>query len=229
MMRFKRSVARRLSQVGGHGLTWRLAWASAAVLMVASRYSNDLIRWLIPVWSSLLHFLADDFQIVRFGMFQDRNDSAIAALALLDHTVVIAGRAVLPDVVAPILVSSTVGTVLQGTTVALVTVLAWPAPLRQMLPRLVIATALIAAVLLVETPLSMAARIWTTLVRAQAPEEPSPWAWWSLFMNGGGRMAIGLLIGAASIALARAFLERSKPREPQRLPLGTAAPTQSAP
>jgi hypothetical protein len=84
-------------------------------------------------------------------------------------------------------------------------VLAWPAPLKRMLIRLSIFIVLQGAVLAVDTPLSMAARIWTTLMRAQATDVSSHWAWLAIFMNGGGRMAIGLLVAAWSITIAKNF------------------------
>lgn len=187
----------------------RLVLATASVLVAAHVWSRDVVALLLPALSAALEFVADDFSILRVEFVSDRGNASIGALALLKHTIVLGGRAVVPDDVSVMMVASTVGTVMQPLLVALVLVLAWPARVIEMALRLVAACTLIAIVLLADTPLSMAAWLWDIQLRAHAPGRSSPLVWWNIFLNGGGRLALGLIAGVLSIAWARQRVGRS--------------------
>jgi hypothetical protein len=60
-----------------------------------------------------------------------------------------------------------------------------------------------ALALLLDTPVSFAARLWDTQLRALQIQHDSPLIWWNTFLNGGGRLVIGLIAGALSVAGAR--------------------------
>lgn len=187
----------------------RLVVATAGVLVAAHVWSHDVVALLLPVLSTALEFAAGDFSILRFEFVSDRGNSSIGALALLKHTIVLGGHAIVPDDVSVMMVGSTVGTVMQPLLVALVLVLAWPARVVEMALRLLVACALIAIVLLADTPLSMAAWLWDIQLRAHEPGRSSPLVWWNIFLNGGGRLALGLIAGVLSIAWARQRVGRS--------------------
>lgn len=181
----------------------RLALATALVLTAAYFFSRDAVRLLMPLLSSTLSAVASDYTILRFEFVDDRHNASIGALVRLDYTLVLGGRAIVPDGRSVMGVGATIGTVLQPVCVALVLVLAWPAPWREMLLRLAITLPLLAMVLLVDTPLSMAALLWDVQLRLHEPDRGSPLVWWNVFLNGGGRLALGLIAAALSIALAR--------------------------
>jgi hypothetical protein len=67
----------------------------------------------------------------------------------------------------------------------------------------------------VDAPLVLAASIWQLLVDAAAPGTHSPLLLASQFLQGGGRAALGLSIGAASLVLTWHSGKR----------MGSAAPT----
>lgn len=181
----------------------RLALATTLVLTAAYFFSRDAVRLLMPMLSSALSAVASDYKILRFDFFDERHNASIGAIARLEHTLVLGGRAIVPDGQSVMGVGATIGTVLQPVWVALVLVLAWPAHWREMLLRLLIIAPLLAAVLLVDTPLSMAAWLWDVHLRMHEPDRASPMVWWNVFLNGGGRLALGLIAAALSIALAR--------------------------
>ncbi len=186
----------------GH-LVWRVALATLVVLGAAHFYARDAVRWMLPVLSPALAFVADDFKIVRFDLVDERKNASVAALAVLQRAVFLGGQAIVPDGTQVMMVGTTVGTVLQPLLVALVLVLAWPARLSEMALRLAIATPLLALVLLVDTPLSLAAWLWDAQIKAHEPGRSSALVWWNVFLNGGGRLALGLIGGALAIALAQ--------------------------
>ena len=101
------------------------------------------------------------------------------------------------------MVGTTVGTVLQPVLVALVLLLAWPARWGEMALRLAIASVLLSVVLLADTPFSLAAWLWHAQIKLYEPGRGSPLVWWNVFLNGGGRLALGLIAATLAIALAQ--------------------------
>jgi hypothetical protein len=186
----------------------RLALATALVLAAAHWYARDAVKLLLPVLTPALGFVADDFRIVRLDFVDERKNASIAALAVLDRPLFLDGRAIVPDGSQMMVVGTTLGTVLQPLVVALVLVLAWPAGLREMALRLTIASALLGVVLLVDTPFSLAAWLWDAQLKAYEPARASPLVWWNVFLNGGGRLALGLIAGALAIAFAQRITAR---------------------
>jgi hypothetical protein len=73
---------------------------------------------------------------------------------------------------------------------------------------LAIATVPIAVIVFVDTPLTLAAGMWNSIFMAFEPGRSSALVAWRTFLNGGGRLALGLVAGALAIALARALMER---------------------
>ena len=200
------SLSPRVGRAGYTGL--RLMLATVALLGAAHWYSRDAVALLMPALSKALSFVADDFRILRFEFVSERGNAAIAALATLEHTLVLGGRAIVPNGTSVMAVTTTVGTVLQPLLVALVLVLAWPARWLEALLRIVFVAPLIALLVLLDTPFSMAAWLWEIQLRAYEPGRASPLVWWNIFLNGGGRLALGLLAGASSVVLAQAVAGR---------------------
>jgi hypothetical protein len=186
----------------------RVLLATALVIALAKVASRDIVAWLAPGITAALVWVADDHKVLRVEIVKERNHNALAALAEAKRTVFLGGRAVVPDGQTKIFVSATVGSVLQGAIVALVLVFAWPASLVEWLIRLAIATVPIAVVVFIDTPLSLAAGMWNSEIRAFEPGRFSALVAWRTFLSGGGRLALGLVAGALAIALARALMER---------------------
>lgn len=184
-------------------LVWRVVLATVLVLGAAHFYARDAVKLLLPVLSPTLAFVADDFKIVRFDLVDERKNASVAALAVLERSVFLGGRAIVPDGTQVMMVGTTVGTVLQPLLVALVLVLAWPARLNEMALRLVIAIPLLAVVVLADTPFSLAAWLWDAQIKLHEPGRASALVWWNVFLNGGGRLALGLIAGTLAIALAQ--------------------------
>jgi len=147
--------------------------------------------------------VADDFKIVRFELVEERKNASIGALAVLERSLFLGGQAIVPDGTQVMMVGTTVGTVLQPVLVALVLLLAWPARWGEMALRLTIASVLLSVVLLADTPFSLAAWLWHAQIKLYEPGRASPLVWWNVFLNGGGRLALGLIAAALAIALAQ--------------------------
>ena len=196
----------------------RVVVASVALLWAAHRHSREVVAFLMPALSHALAFVADDFRVIRVAFVEERGNAAIAALVTLEHTLVLGGRAIVPNASSVMVVTTTLGTVLQPALVALVIVLAWPAKWFEALLRMVFVAPLIGLVILADTPFSMAAWLWEIQLRTYEPGRASPLVWWNIFLNGGGRLGLGLLAGASSVVLAQRLAGRAARPEPIDLP-----------
>jgi hypothetical protein len=204
------SASRAPRGASAASLLWRLPLATALVLLAAHLWSHDLLVQLKPVLSWALETAADDFTVLQFDFAKDRGNDSLVALAQLKRTLMFGSTAVVPDGVTAMAVGSATGNVLQPMLVALVLMLAWPAHLLEMAVRLAIGTALQAGVLLINTPLSMAAWLWFAHLQRYAPDQWSALVWWNIFLNGGGRLVLGLVSAVLAIAIARRWAARAK-------------------
>lgn len=184
-------------------LVWRVLLAAALVLGLAHVGARDAARLLLPMLREALAVVADDFSIQRFELMQERANTAIGALAVQERTLFLGGQAIVPDGQQVVVASTTVGTVMQPLLVLAVLVLAWPARPLEFALRVGLAAAAGVAVLLLDTPFSLAAWLWDAQLKMYEPGRASPLLWWNVFLNGGGRLALGLVAAALAIALAQ--------------------------
>ena len=191
-------------------LIWRLALATAVVLLAAHLWSHELLVQLKPVLFWAVETAAGDFTVLQFDFAKDRGADSLVALAQLKRTLMFGSTAVVPDGVSVMAVGSATGNVLQPMLVALVLMLAWPSHLLEMVMRLAIGTVLQAGVLLINTPLSMAAWLWFAQLQKHSPDQWSALVWWNIFLNGGGRLVLGLVSAVLAIAIARRWTARVK-------------------
>jgi hypothetical protein len=181
------------------GWVIRLLLATALVLAGAHYQARTVVDGMLWPLAHTLAWFAPDFQIVQFGFATDRDNHSLAAIARLKRTVVMGETAVVPDD-SPMVVGANVGTVLQPVLVALVLALAWPGSVAEILLRLVLLVPPLAIVLLVDTPASMAGWLWFSLQQIHDPGRFSPLVWWNTFLNGGGRLVLGLIAAAGAIS-----------------------------
>ncbi len=204
------TIAGCSAQVRALNFALRLGLVIALMLTAAHFYSRQVVTLMLPTLAAALKLVADDFTIVQFDVVDERNQASLAAVALLGRTVVLGGRAIVPDGQSVMVVATTIGTVLQPIWVAWVMALAWPARMAELALRIVMASAMLVPVVLLDTPLSLAAWLWDVMVRLHEPSRASPLLWWNVFLNGGGRLVLGLIAGFLSIALAQRAMKADK-------------------
>lgn len=197
------TIAGRSTQIRALNFALRLGLVTALMLTVAHFCSRQTVTLMLPTLTAALKLVAQDFEIIQVEVVDERNQASVAAVALLGRTVVLGGRAVVPDGRSVMAVSTTIGTVLQPIWVAWVMALAWPSRMAELALRIVIVSAMVVPVVLLDTPLSLAAWLWDVMVRLHEPGRASPLLWWNVFLNGGGRLVLGLIAGFVSIALAQ--------------------------
>lgn len=205
-----RGVSREAAMLG-----IRLLVCSIAVLFIVSSVSRDAVNALLPAFALILELVADDFKVLRFGFVNERGNESLVLMALLKQTLFFDTKLVLPDGRTMLMAGVTLGTVLLPLQVVLAASLAWPGSWRELLLRLGVALVLVAGVLLVDTPLTLAAWLWDGQLRAHAPDQRSFLVWWSTFLTGGGRLSLSIAAAATAIVLGRCLSEILLKREPQ--------------
>lgn len=193
------------------GFVVRLVLAAVLVLAAAHVGGKDAARLLLPLLRGALEMVASDFSVQRLELVDDRANASIGALAVLERSIFLGGQAIVPDGTQAMVVGTTVGTVLQPLLVLAVLVLAWPAGAKELALRIVLAAALGMLVLLLDTPFSLAAWLWDAQIKLYEPGRSSPLVAWNVFLNGGGRLALGLMAAGAAIVLAQAMAQRTVP------------------
>ncbi|MBL0726205.1 hypothetical protein [Piscinibacter sp. HJYY11] len=197
-------------------LVLRVLLAAAVVLTMAHIGARDVAQLLLPMLREALAVVADDFSIQHFELTQERANTTIGALAVQERTLFLGGQAIVPDGQQVVVASTTVGTVMQPLLVLAVLVLAWPARLLEFIVRLGVAAGAAMVVLLLDTPFSLAAWLWDVQLKMYEPGSSSPLLWWNVFLNGGGRLALGLVAAAFAITLAQHWTTPSRPPQPGR-------------
>lgn len=187
----------------------RLLIAATLVLAAAHLGGRDLARALLPLLHAGLEVVASDFSVQRLEMVDERANASIGALAVLERSIFLGGQAIVPDGSQAMVVGTTVGTVLQPLLVLAVLVLAWPATAKELALRVALAAALGVLVLLLDTPFSLAAWLWDAQIKLYEPGRSSWLVGWNVFLNGGGRLALGLIAAALAIASAQVLARGS--------------------
>lgn len=196
-------------------LTVRVLLAAMLALVLLRQHATDVVAVLRPALRWGLEQAAPDFQVLRFEFSVDRGQTVLSALVRQQRTIFLGGRAVVPEAHSISGTGANVGTVLQPLMVALVLLLAWPARRWQEWPlRLLLATPLLALVLMLDTPLSMAAWLWFAQVQQHEPGASSPLLWWNTFLGAGGRLVLGLVAAAGALALAQRVADGTGLRAP---------------
>jgi len=181
---------------------WRAALSMTLLVSVATLFAGEVASRLLPLQRAALAWVASDFRLLGLEIVREGPDTALQATAMLDHVIVLGERAVVPDQRRGFIVTTAIGTVLQPLALALGLALAWPAGVREMALRLAICAVLLLPLLLADAPLYLAGSLWEMQLRAARSAESSLLVGWMHFLAGGGRLALGLAAGAASIGLA---------------------------
>jgi hypothetical protein len=175
------------------------------------RFAEEIVDWMLPAIPATMDWLASDFRIEAVSVFTDHGSARVGILAVLSRSLVEAGRAVIAGETTPILLTVTVGGVLQPVWMALIAAAAWPGRAAEFALRLPLVLPAAALPMLLDTPVSFATRLWDTQLSTLHIPHHSPLIWWVAFLEGGGRLVLGLVAGAVAVAAARAL---TSPRTP---------------
>ena len=185
----------------------RLLIAAALVFSLSQVFERALVTSLAPVLSHVIEALDGDFTILAADVNRGPGET-LRFRANLTHPLEMRGRIFYPfgwgsKPAGRFQVTVTAGSVLQYCALMLILVVAWPAARpREYGLRAAIGAPLFAVLLLMPVPITVLAELWN-LIRAELdPGKLQPLMICSRFLMGGGGLALGLLFGGVTIAVA---------------------------
>ena len=186
---------------------WRVLAACALLLAVSHAWGQALIECLLPLFRLEIGWLEDRYRILGLSLAVQGADSVIRLDVSLQRIMVVGDHVVYPDPRGLAHVTTLTGHVLQPAILGLGLLTAWPplapAPLaREYALRLLLGLAMLGVVLALDVPFVLLGELWAIAHQRFAPGSFSPLLLWVDFLQGGGRLALGLLAGAAGIAAA---------------------------
>lgn len=184
------------------GLHLRATLACAFVLTAVYFQSHAVVAALTPLLLAALSGVASDFHILSLALVQEGPDTALEARAMLEHVIILGGRAIVPNGTTGYAVTTTAGTVLQPLMAAAIFVLAWPGRWIELALRIALTIPLLLLALLVDAPMYLAGSLWDMQVRIHEPNRFSPLVWWMSFLVNGGRIMLGFVAASLAIALS---------------------------
>lgn len=178
-----------------------LLWAvvAAALLLTGLVLIGDwMVRTSLPALRSMFAWIAPDFQLQRLELQRDKADQVLRAWVTLGRYTFVGGQLITPDPRGMAQASTIALHGLQGPLLALWAAVAWPASAGQTRALRLLACLPAAALLfLLDAPVVLAASLWQFLVDAYAPGSFQALLVARDLLQGGGRVVIGLAIGAA--------------------------------
>lgn len=184
----------------------RLVIASALILPLSIRYADSIVMVLMPLYRRIFEFIGDGYQIIFFGLAARGVESVIRVDITLAHAIVVGSHLVWPDPRGAANVTTLVVQAMQPATVALIAALGWPclSP-RRWIIRLSSLAFFLLIITSLDVPFLLAGEVWGSLIDQMSPGTGSALVSWSLFLEGGGRPALGIIAALASMAVENIF------------------------
>lgn len=171
----------------------------ALSIALAALGGRHLIELLLPLAQSPIVWLDDRFAILFLGIDHTTQDTVIRLRVNLLRMLVVGTQVVQPHPKGWLEVTTTVGAMLQPLAIGLGLALAWPARISRRLGRAALASAGGLLFMLIDIPLTLHAYVWDMFLAAYDPGHFSPLMTVHRFLHGGGRLGIGVALGAMAI------------------------------
>jgi hypothetical protein len=182
---------------------WRFLAACALLLTATHVWGRAAIEWLLPLLRMEIGWIDDHYRVLGLTLAAQGADSVLRLDVNLQRIMVVGSHVVHPDPRGHAHVTTLTGHVLQPAILGLAVLATWPAlAMREYALRLVFGLATIGAVLAIDVPFVLVGELWALAHERFAPGSFSPLLMWTGFLQGGGRLALGLLAGATAVAAA---------------------------
>jgi hypothetical protein len=171
---------------------------------LGAHYGVLLAQWLLPWWQAELNWLDDTYRIDRLYVDTQGADQVVRIVVGQAHCLVLKGVAYCGDPRGRANASTLVGHVSMSAALLLTIALAWPvARWREYGGRLLCLPLALGLMWALDVPMVLWASLWSLHVDAFAPDTFSPLLLWQAFLQGGGRLALAVVLGSAVVRLAQ--------------------------
>jgi len=185
--------------------------ATLVVLVGLAQIAQPLlVAALIPPWRAVIETLEPDFRVVELRAPAMQAEPLIELVVTPARTIIVGTRAIVPEGSERAAAAMSRGAAWLALTVFLVTLIAWPVsrPAREWPLRIVLGLPLLAALLLVDVPISLLGPL-RSLIAGIGPGDSDAWIVGSRFLRGGGRTLVATA-GAAFVCLVANTLTSAK-------------------
>lgn len=190
----------RFATWNGRSVALRLGLAMVALLSVVTLSGEAVVRLCLPAYGMVFTWIAPEFRLIDLAIAADGADRVVRADVTLDRVVMLGSRVFSPDPRGRAYASTLALNAIQGPMVAMLTAVAWPVRCRaQIAWRLLLVIPVAGSAMLFDAPCVLAAELWKILLDAAATDRWSALVAWKNFLQGGGRHALGIALGAAAV------------------------------
>lgn len=193
----------------------------ALSIALAALGGRHLVEFLLPLVQTLIVWLDDRFVILFLGIDHTTQDTVIRLKVNLLRMAVVGTQVVQPHPKGWLEVTTTVGAMLQPLTIGLGLALAWPGRISRRLGSAALACASGLLFMLIDIPLTLHAYVWDMFLAAYDPDHFSPLMAAHRFLHGGGRLGIGVALGAMAILALSQDRQASLDTEANQLSAGS--------
>jgi hypothetical protein len=186
------------------------------MLVMTHALSRSLALPLGTVLGNALPAVDDHFTVLAVEVVQEGVNDVLRVRANLSRPTQVGGRTVYPfgwhgTRAGGFQVERSLASVFQYSAVTLIFAVAWPPTrVRILLLRLLVAIPLVTILLVTDEVCTVTAELWGLVQQESATDSISGWMVSSRLLMGGGGLALAVVIGVASVAVA-AYLTRSEP------------------
>ncbi len=169
-------------------------------------FGRAFLEWLIPLFRWQISNLGDGYRILGFNIDCLNKECAYSLKVTLSKPVYVNGQFIFPNENGFANASSIVNRVWQELVLFLSFIYSWPGRWSQYVLRSLVAIPLLLVMLMFDTPLVLLSALWQIILEQLGKEDFSSLVLWDNFLEGGGRLAMGLAGGGFTIWLADSIL-----------------------
>lgn len=176
---------------------------SACLSLTLYQYGEPLLKLLLPIYEWEISLIDDVYQILSLSIDNLAQEHVIALQVTLKKTMFIAGRFIFPNPQGVANASSIVGHVWQMIVIFLSVIFTWPMEkISCCALRFIIGLPFLTIILLLDIPFTLLAALEGLILQQLQIQTFSPLILWGGFLEGGGRLALGLVAGVLSVLIA---------------------------
>ncbi|ODU49891.1 MAG: hypothetical protein ABS92_04675 [Thiobacillus sp. SCN 63-374] len=167
-------------------------------LAATSVWGTALVEALLPITHTLLGWIDSRFDVLFLGVEHNWQDTVIRLQLGFSKAFFLGGRVVVPDPRGAVWVTTPVGSLLQPLVIAPAMAAALPGQPAIRLARFGLAAVFALGFLVIDLPVTLHAIAWDSLAYDVKLDDFSPLLAWNQFMQSGGRLGLGVLLGAGT-------------------------------
>lgn len=177
------------------------------LVVVAMYFEQTIVNGWLPLYRWEIGVLSPDFHVDSLVLHTEHGETVVALTLRFIHTQVIGGHLIPAG--GTLWSSTLAGHTLQPLIILLSVVVAWPIrSKRGRIPLLLSALPFILLVELLDVPLVLMGSIQNLIIADLTPDTHSWLVIWMNVMNGGGRLALGMVGALLAVACYRMFEAR---------------------